>query len=79
MTEITKAGKIRAWLADPVFMEILADMREGAVSRAMNAKPDEAEKITQALADARAVENFRSTLNALARDEANSTGRRAPA
>lgn len=66
-----EAGRIRAWLADPLFTGILADMEQAAVNSAVWSKSGEHDRITAALAEVRAIRALLSKLNALARDEAN--------
>lgn len=75
-----KAVRAKEWLADPVFLQLWADMEAAAVNRAVYAKPTENEKRDEALAEIRVIRALQSTLKALAYEsEANSIGNAAPA
>jgi hypothetical protein len=75
-----RAGRVRAWLADPLFREVFDGLETAAINRAVYWKPGEEEKRDVALLEVRAIRSFRSKLNAIVvDDEAKSNERDEPA
>jgi len=82
MTDAEKVAQARALLDTPLFHVLWDDMEQTAINACLYAKATDAETESDVraakAAEARAIRNFRSKLNALV-SEANQTRKGAPA
>jgi hypothetical protein len=78
MTDAEKVAQARALLDVPLFHVLWDEMEKAAVDACIFADPKDDEKRHAYAAEARAIRNFRSKLNALV-SEANHTRKGAPA
>jgi len=82
MTDAEKVAQARALLDMPIFHKLWDEMEEGAINACLYAKATDTETESEVrasrAAEARAIRNFRSKLNALV-SEANVSRKGAPA
>jgi hypothetical protein len=78
MTDAEKVAQARAILDMPLFHTLWTELEDAAVNACIFADPKDDEKRHAYAAEARAIKNFRSKLNALV-SEANQTRKGAPA
>lgn len=78
MTDAEKVAQARSLLDTPIFNLLMDEMEMAAINSCIFAGPKDDETRAAYAAEARAIKNFRSKLNALV-SEANTTRKGAPA